>query len=217
MKKKTAKKPMTIQQKIRRREFLSFGIFGTLGAAAFGGWKWLYHSPLEVKGITAGAHKPLRRALNKTEIFFRRFTFNENHLVKTYPVDRAAKNVRKNTVIGAKGEIDNDAWQLEVLRKNGTVLKVGLEEIKSLPKTDLVFDFKCVEGWDQIQHWAGVTLLDFIKHYGLQEESEQAYVGMMTPDKGYYVGLDMPSALHPQTILAYEMNGKPLSAGHGKP
>jgi len=40
---------------------------------------------------------------------------------------------------------------------------------------------------------------------------------MVTPDKGYYVGLDMPSALHPQTLLAYEMNGAPLEDGHGAP
>jgi DMSO/TMAO reductase YedYZ molybdopterin-dependent catalytic subunit len=43
------------------------------------------------------------------------------------------------------------------------------------------------------------------------------YVGMVTPDKAYYVGLDMPSAMHPQTLLAYEMNGKPLPVKHGQP
>ena len=43
------------------------------------------------------------------------------------------------------------------------------------------------------------------------------YVGMRTPDEQYYVGLDMPSALHPQTLLCYEMNGQPLTAGHGAP
>jgi DMSO/TMAO reductase YedYZ molybdopterin-dependent catalytic subunit len=39
----------------------------------------------------------------------------------------------------------------------------------------------------------------------------------MTPDEKYYVGLDMPSAVHPQTILAYEMNGKPVPVNHGAP
>ena len=36
------------------------------------------------------------------------------------------------------------------------------------------------------------------------------HVGMETPDKGYYVGVDMESALHPQTLLAYELNGQPI-------
>ncbi len=43
------------------------------------------------------------------------------------------------------------------------------------------------------------------------------YVGMETPDGEYYVGLDMESALHPQTLLAYEMNDKPLTEEHGAP
>lgn len=217
MKKKNIKKPLTIDQQIRRREFLSFGVFGTLGAAAYGGWKWLYHSPQEPAGITAGAHQPLRRALNKTELFFRRLAFNENHLAKTYPVAMAAKNVRHNSDIGSEGEVDVSAWRMEVIRQNGQKLQISLDELKALPKTELVFDFKCVEGWDQIQHWGGVTFAEFVSHFGLQPETKLAYVGIMTPDKGYYVGIDMPSALHPQTILAYEMNGRPLPAQHGKP
>jgi DMSO/TMAO reductase YedYZ molybdopterin-dependent catalytic subunit len=217
MKKKSIKKPLTIEQKIRRREFLSFGIFGALGVAAYSGWKWLYHAPEEAAGITAGARQPLRRALNKTELFFRRLTFNESHLAKTYPVSMAAKTVRHNSDIGSEGDIDIAVWKLEVKKLNGQKLFIGFDEIKALPKTDLVFDFKCVEGWDQIQHWGGVTFAEFVKHFGLQTEAKLGYVGLMTPDKGYYVGIDMPSALHPQTILAYEMNGQPLAAQHGKP
>ena len=40
---------------------------------------------------------------------------------------------------------------------------------------------------------------------------------MNTPDKEYYVGIDMPSALHPQTLLCYEMNDKPLPLNQGMP
>ena len=43
------------------------------------------------------------------------------------------------------------------------------------------------------------------------------YVKMSTPDGAYYVGLDVASALHPQTLLCYEMNGDPLSPAHGRP
>jgi len=43
------------------------------------------------------------------------------------------------------------------------------------------------------------------------------YVGLSTPDKNYYVGLDRQSALHPQTLLCYEMNGAPLTLEHGAP
>jgi DMSO/TMAO reductase YedYZ molybdopterin-dependent catalytic subunit len=43
------------------------------------------------------------------------------------------------------------------------------------------------------------------------------YVGLNTPDKKYYVGIDTKSILHPQTILCYEMNGKPLPMKQGYP
>lgn len=217
MRKKRIKKPLTIEQKIRRRDFLSFSIFGAVSAAAYWGWRWLYDSTKETPGITGGSRVPLRRALNKTEIFFRRFIFNENRLVRTYPVERAAKQVRHNSDIGAEGDLDSDNWKLEVIKSDNSRLKISLKEIQSLPKTELVFDFKCVEGWDQIQHWAGLRFVDFITHFGLEQEAEQAYVGLMTPDKAYYVGIDMPSAIHSQTILAYEMNGKALMPQHGKP
>src|SRR5207247_7513774 len=43
------------------------------------------------------------------------------------------------------------------------------------------------------------------------------YVGMATPDGAYYVGLDVESMLHPQSLLAYEINGAPLTDEHGAP
>ena len=216
---KKVKKELTIEQKINRRNFLSFSVFTVFAAGAYEGWRWLYKSPDEVAGITAGAHKPLRKALNKTEIFFRRIAFSENHLVKTYPKEMAAKHVRVNSDIGieAKNKFDTTHWTLQVIKKGGEVLKVTLDELKSLPKTELIYDFKCVEGWDQISHWGGVKFSDFIKHFQLDEYAKMQYVGMETPDKGYYVGIDMPSAMHPQTILAYEVNERPLPLGNGAP
>ena len=213
---KKPKAEVAVQKQINRRNFISFGTFAVLGVAAFGGWKSLYNSAIETTGITGGAHKPLRRALNKSELFFRNF-FSNNHLVKTYPKSMAAKKVRQNTNIGSDSKLDADNWRLQVKKLSGEVLAITLDEIKSLPKTDLVFDFKCVEGWDQIQHWGGVRFVDFVEHFGLEPETKLNYVGMETPDKGYYVGLDMDSAMHPQTILAYEMNDMPIPVPHGAP
>ncbi len=213
---KRLKKPLTVEQKINRRTFIAFGSFTALGAAAWGGWRWLYNSPVEDKGITAGTRKPLRRALNKTELAFRRL-FSNNNLVKTYPKSMAAKNVRVNSHVGMHDKMDLTQWKLQVKRLNGQELNIGLDDIRKLPKTEIIFDFKCVEGWDQISHWGGVKFADFIEHFGLQPEAATQYAGFATPDKQYYVGIDMPSALHPQTLLAYEVNGKPLPYDHGQP
>ncbi|KIO75009.1 molybdopterin-binding oxidoreductase [Pedobacter lusitanus] len=208
---------LATEKKIKRRNFISFATFFIGGGAAFGGWKWLYNSPEETAGVTAGARRPLRRALNKTELFFRRIFSNE-HEVKTYPKERAAKNVRVNSDIGMNNDNFNaEDWKLSVVKSRDNTLKVDIKEIRSLPKTEIVYDFKCVEGWDQIQHWAGVRFIDFIEHYQLLEQAGMEYVGMETPDGAYYVGLDMESALHPQTILAYEMNDQPITDVHGAP
>src|SRR5215218_2484970 len=152
------------QKQINRRNFISFAGFLGLNALAYSAWKWLYHSPKELRAVTGGTHEPLRQALNKTETVFRK-NFSPNHLIKTYPKTMAAKKVRVNRRIGM---IDNgfnsEAWKLKVIKKDGSLLLVDLDEIKALPKTEMIFDFKCVEGWDQIQYWAGVKFIDFIEH-----------------------------------------------------
>jgi DMSO/TMAO reductase YedYZ molybdopterin-dependent catalytic subunit len=104
-----------------------------------------------------------------------------------------------------------------------------LAEIKSLPRVEMVTELKCIEGWSQVVHWAGARLADLIAKHPPETRSGNApdvqnkpedlmeYVGITTPDGGYYIGLDMASALHPQTLLCYEMNGEPLTMEHGAP
>lgn len=214
--KKQPKKQLSVDQQIKRRTFLSFGVFALMGGVVYKSWQWLYHAPKETAGITSGAREPLRRALNQTELAFRRL-FSNNSLVKTYPKQMAAKVVRHNSDIGAQGAFDINNWKLEVQKQNGELVYITIDQIKALPKTEIVFDFKCVEGWDQIQYWGGLKMADFIEHFGLADQTQAAYMGLMTPNKQYQVGLDMPSAIHPQTLLAYEMNGKPLPLNHGAP
>ena len=205
------------QQQINRRNFISFTAFAGFSAIAYGGWRWLNNLPVETSGTTAGANKLLRRALDKNELVLRN-AFSNNHLVQTYPKSMAAKVVRVNSNIGMTDtSFDPKTWQLVVNRKNGSQLKLGLDDIRKLPKTAIVFDFKCVEGWDQISHWGGVKFSDFIAHYNLQEEAAMQYVGMATPDGKYYVGMETASIMHPQTLLAYEVNDQLLPDKHGHP
>ncbi|MGH9581761.1 MAG: molybdopterin-dependent oxidoreductase, partial [Bryobacteraceae bacterium] len=71
-------------------------------------------------------------------------------------------------------------------------------------------------GWSTIVEWSGARFSDFTRKY-LRPGFAPKYVYMETPDQQYYVGLDMKSAMHPQTLLAYERNGKPLTPDHGAP
>jgi DMSO/TMAO reductase YedYZ molybdopterin-dependent catalytic subunit len=90
-------------------------------------------------------------------------------------------------------------------------------------------ELKCIEGWSIVVNWTGARFSDFIAKYQpktrdgnapdieKQPENLLPYVSLTTPDENYYVGWDLPSILHPQTLLAYEMNGSPLSLEHGAP
>ncbi len=145
------------------------------------------------------------------------YLFSSNHLSKTFSLSSAAPKVRVNGDAGMSAGFDTATWKLQVIRQPGDTLLVSINEIKALPKTDIVFDFKCIEGWSQVTHWGGVRFSDFVKAYGLDAQSQMRYTGMQTPDKQYYVGIDNRSMLHPQTILCYEMNGKPLPMIQGAP
>ncbi len=70
-----------------------------------------------------------------------------------------------------------------------------------------------------VTQFAGARFSEFTAKFAPGSEKAR-YVGMATPDGGYYVGLDTPSALHPQTLLAYQMNGQnlgDLEDDHGAP
>ncbi|HEY5405657.1 MAG TPA: molybdopterin-dependent oxidoreductase [Ginsengibacter sp.] len=199
------------EKKLRNKTIVSFTVFILLMTSAVFTWKKLHQQPQ-----VAGVVKPLRAVLNLNENVFSNFLSN-HHLAKSYPVSEAVKNVRVNGNVGMENDFDPLTWKLQVIRKPGDTLFVTLDEIKALPKTDIVFDFKCIEGWSQVTHWGGVKFSDFAAKYNLTAQTQMKYAGLVTPNEKYYVGIDMASMMHPQTILCYEMNGKPLPMNQGYP
>lgn len=212
LKKIFKRKQRTVAQQIRRKTIVAFTIFFVLIAIGYRGWMWLYHQPESA----SGAKPILRSGLQTNESIFRKIFGNE-HLAKTYPRSAAAKQVRVNGSIGMQSSFDYKNWKLQLVRGPKDTILVSLDDIRRLPKTEVIFDFKCVEGWSQVSHWGGVRFRDFAKHYGLDTQTALQYVGMCTPDKKYYVGIDMPSMMHPQTLLCYEMNGTVLPLSQGYP
>ncbi|GAB3323880.1 molybdopterin-binding protein [Larkinella ripae] len=213
--KQPKREELTTDQQIRRRTIRAFAWFGVLSFVPYGVWKWIREQPKE-----AGLPKIFREVFKTNEQVANRY-FSDAHLAPTFPKERAAKNVRVNGRDGLRSALDKDAWRLKVERSGQKPLLISLEELKAMPKQEIIFQFKCIEGWSQIQHWGGVNFAEFVKNYQLGQKTGSGdwypYVGMKTPDGGYYVGIDTPSALHPQTILAYEMNDEPLSDPHGAP
>ena len=105
-------------------------------------------------------------------------------------------------------------------RTPGLLLK--LEDIVALPRREFVTQFKCIEGWSQYVHWAGVRMADFLEQYppqstGVYGGKDPRYVYMETPDGDYYTGYDLKALRHPQALLVTEMMGAPLTQSHGAP
>ncbi|MFI5130880.1 MAG: molybdopterin-dependent oxidoreductase [Chitinophagales bacterium] len=211
----TRSSKLTTDQVIVKKTIVSFFFFFLIAGAAFWGWKWLQKQPAD-GAFGGGIKQPLRTVLDKNEKVFNNW-LSAGHLAKTYPLSAAAKNVRVNGKLGMSDDFDPETWELYVIKAKGDTLTLKLDDIRQLPRTEIIFDFKCIEGWSQVTHWGGVKFSDFMKAYHLTEESAMKYLGMSTPDEEYYVGIDMPSVLHPQTLLCYEMNGKPLPMDQGYP
>ena len=137
---------------------------------------------------------------------------------------------RVNGSIGLDSDLDTAAWRLRVVGSAGerAATVVHLEDIKALPRVEMTTELRCIEGWSDVVHWAGARLADLASVTGLATRGGRpaarqgagdllGYAALATPDGNYYVGLDMASALHPQTLLCYEMDGRPLTPEHGAP
>jgi len=111
-------------------------------------------------------------------------------------------------------EVDLENWTLTV---EGNVTRPGeytMAQIQALPKITQNTRQVCVEGWDVIGNFGGARVSDFLKLVGADTRSR--FVEVECADD-YYESLDMASMLQPQSLMCYEMYGKPLDRGHGAP
>ncbi|MBD2251492.1 molybdopterin-dependent oxidoreductase [Nostoc parmelioides] len=110
--------------------------------------------------------------------------------------------------------IDVDKYRLIVDGEVNHPLNMSMAEIQNLPLTSMIIRHICVEGWAAIVQWGGVQLREIIAL--AQPKENVQYVYFKSAD-GYYESWDIASALHPQTLLAYEKNGESLPIDNGAP
>ncbi|CAN5598071.1 molybdopterin-binding protein [soil metagenome] len=193
------------RRKMRSYSRRGFLIGGASAVFGFLGYSWL--------------RKP-----ENTNIFTNTFRFNEKvsqlyyspkNLAPEFPKEQITE-ARINGSFGLPEDFKPETWRLNVggLMNRTDDLILSLDDIKTLPRIEMTTELKCIEGWSIVVNWAGARFSDFAANYQPQFPK---YVRLVTPAERYYVGWDMPSILHPQTLLAYEMNGAPLSLPHGAP
>ena len=153
------------------------------------------------------------------------------HDTKTPPNSaRTARKMAPESMMEQAEQRENRAGRMprgrEQAGESRSTLPVGtggllltMQDILRLPRHELVTQFKCIEGWSQIVHWAGVRMADFLEEYPPEKSNgaEPKFVYMETPDGDYYTGYDMDICRRPQTLLVTEMMGAPLTQYHGAP
>ena len=106
-------------------------------------------------------------------------------------------------------------WQLSV---NGMVDRpaaFSLAQLKSYRSRSQITQLACEEGWSYIAEWIGVPLSHVLEVVGIHPQAR--YVVYFSIDPNWWESIDMADALHPQTFLAYGMNGDELPVGNGGP
>ena len=104
-------------------------------------------------------------------------------------------------------------------------MALTLAQLRSLPARTQITRHDCVEGWSAIGKWSGARLGPLLDKAGLKPQAR--YIVFHCADTldpnapaalgRYYESIDLIDAYHPQSILAYDMNGAPLAVKHGAP
>lgn len=111
------------------------------------------------------------------------------------------------------------SWTLKVDGLVARPLALPLAALQAMPQREQITRHDCVEGWSAIGKWQGPQLSRVLDLAGLQAKAR--YVVFHCADRfgstPYYESIDMIDALHPQTVLAWRMNGQSLPEAHGAP
>ncbi|MBD1847389.1 molybdopterin-dependent oxidoreductase [Cyanobacteria bacterium FACHB-63] len=111
-------------------------------------------------------------------------------------------------------QIDPTRYRLHIEGEVNHPMQLSLADLQALPLTSMVIQHVCVEGWAAIVQWGGVRLRELLRL--AQPKPSARYVYFKSAD-GYYESWDLASAIHPQTLMAYQKNGQPLSVDNGAP
>jgi DMSO/TMAO reductase YedYZ molybdopterin-dependent catalytic subunit len=111
-------------------------------------------------------------------------------------------------------EVDLTSYSLAVSGRIRDKAPWTLESLRKLPQRSDITRLICVEGWSAIGQWGGVPLKTFLEHIGADTTAK--FVGFKCADR-YYSSLDMPTALHPQTLLALDYADVALPPEYGYP
>ncbi len=164
------------------------------------------------------AERLLRYAERKNE-GLERALFRHTSMDAPVAGARAAGNALPSYFISKTVPVWNEQerglWQLELGGLVERPMKLTLANLVDMPRTHTRVNHYCVEGWTAVEQWTGVKLSDLAKLVGAKPEAK--YVDFESFDSGYHESWDIESAMHPQTVVAYGLDGHMLGPAHGAP
>ena len=194
-------------RQLSRRSLLTGVVGAAAGFAAF--------RALTIGDEVGGAPRALRAGYEVNEDVWSTLT-DLDRLAPEFDFAESAMPI-VNGRRGIEEDVDVDEWTLTVTGPDGARLaELGIDEIRAMPFTETIFEFKCIEGWSEVTAFGGVRVSDFVEVVA-PDVGGWTDVGMTCESGDYYVSVDRQSLMHPQTLLAWEMQRAPLTQGHGAP
>jgi DMSO/TMAO reductase YedYZ molybdopterin-dependent catalytic subunit len=207
--------------RISRRKWLAAGA-ASVGGLILSGCDRLSQAPTFVKLLHTGERasyaaqralmfgQPLAREFSERDIS-RVFKSNGTHDPATPAYNAMA----------AGGFAD---WRVQLTGLVDKPLSLSIADLRAMPARTQITRHDCVEGWSAIGKWTGVQLGALLKTVGLKPNARFAVFHCADDLEGsrdgsgrYYESIDLIDAFHPQTLLAYDLNGKPLEVANGAP
>jgi len=208
---------MKLSTTLARRQFLK-GMAGTASLFALAGCDNLTQSSWfpAVLSRTERLTDRAQRALTSRDALAKEYT--EADLSRVFP---ANGNTDPGTAVYVTHVETNFAdWTLEIAGLVQTPMRWSLAALKELPSRTQITRHDCVEGWSAIGKWTGVPLGDLMRRVQPLPNARYAVFHCADVDDegiSYYESMAIQDCYHPQTILAYELNGRPLDIPHGAP
>ncbi len=142
--------------------------------------------------------------------------FGGQRLAPTYREQDVVRDFRYNAFFpaAASPKLSAAEYRLELSGLIADKRAWSVAELHALPRETQITRHVCVEGWSMIGKWGGPRLGDFLRRVGADLSAK--YVGFECAD-GYYGSIDMPTALHPQTIMAVTFADQTLPTAYGYP
>jgi DMSO/TMAO reductase YedYZ molybdopterin-dependent catalytic subunit len=215
-----------MSESFTRRRFITTGLAGIAGASGVVGGTYLADRygliPPDHTGVI-GVGETLTYATQRlvTSGHSLAREFKPTDISKVAPVNGPHPVDKKYEALLADGFKD---WRLSIEGLVTRRVSLSLEDLKRLPAESHILLHACEEGWSYIAEWTGVRLAAVLDLVGARPDSRYVvFEPFANPNQAHTVvrvlwdSIDMADALHPQTLLAYGMNGEALPADHGAP